>query len=126
MGVSGTSFPLLGDGDFQMDRFQCSPRMGLNGQYLNYFPGCPAVKLAVAMYKFALLKEVNETGLEEHTGPLLRFQRRLLEWCPCSPKKQSQRVAGCRLWGGMGNARASVGNHRAWCGAGAARELQGQ
>lgn len=36
-----------------------------------------------------------------------------------SPKKQSRRVAGCS--GGMGNAGASVGNHRVWC-----RELQGQ
>lgn len=42
------------------------------------------------------------------------------------PKKQSQRVAGCRLRGGMGNAGVSVGNHRVWSGAGTARELQGQ
>lgn len=63
--------------------------MGLNGQYLNYFPGCPTVKLAVAMHRFAHLKEVNEAGLEEHTGPVLRFQRRLLERCLCLPKSRA-------------------------------------
>lgn len=101
MGMSGKSFPLLGDTDFERDNIQYSPRMGSNAHYLNYFPGCPAVKLAVAMHKFALLKDVNEAGLEERTRPLLMFQGRLLEWCLLCPKKQSQRVAGCRLGWGM-------------------------
>lgn len=90
MGMSGKSFPLLGDTDFERDHFQYSSRMGLNAHYVNYFPGCPAVKLAVAMHKFALLKDVNEAGLEEYTRPLLMFQRRLLEWCLCVPKSRAR------------------------------------
>lgn len=102
MGVSGNTFPLLGDADFQRDHFQYSLMMGLNGQYLNYFPGFPAVKLAMAMHKFACLKEVNETGLEEHTGPLLRFQRRLLEWCLCLPKSRARGWLGAGCGAGWG------------------------
>lgn len=90
VGVSGNSFPLLGSADFQRDHFQYSPMMGLNGQYLNHLPRYPAVKLTVAMHRSACLKQVNETGLEEPTGPLLRFQRRLSEWCVCLPKSRAR------------------------------------
>lgn len=102
MGVSGNSFPLLGDKDFQGDHFQYSPMIGLNGQCLNHLPQCPAVKLAVGMHQFSHVKEVNETGLEEHTGPLLRFQRRLSEWCPCLPKSRARGWLGAGFRAGWG------------------------
>lgn len=135
LGMPGNSLPLLGDAHFQMGHYQYSLRMELRGQNLKEVICLQQLNWLALLTALLFWNKLMKPDWRNIQGNCYSSrggcQSGVLGFLPHlasqKAKPEGRLGAGCVAAGRDGvagpwfsrNAHASVGNHRAWCGASA-------